>query len=255
MTDGETWSCWLRARTFSECGRCRQDLRGASLGPGGGRLLDLTSAGQSQANFPCWPKNPPSYSSRTFKSATFFFFFKHPPSVACGHAWKKKKGIPFYPQLSSCGCRQHLSTGGMRASHCGWGAEGSTRRSGGHIHVTKQTPPVEGNSYCHAIRHFGATKQLLSRAPELCSPGSIGGGQARAGCFCSITDALNLLSSMMGSPGCDFFQVSLHKPLCKLLMESTSFVVYRKESWESGKWKLSVSQVIRDRTGPGIQNC
>lgn len=84
--------------------------------------------------------------------------------MACGHAWKKKKGIPFYPQLSSCGCRQHLSTGGMRASHCGWGAEGSTRRSGGHIHVTKQTPPVEGNSYCHAIRHFGATKQLQSSA-------------------------------------------------------------------------------------------
>lgn len=117
---------------------------------------------------------------------------------------------------------------------------------------------------CHKADPTSRRKLLLScykalwsheAATELCSPGSIGGGQARAGCFCSITDALNLLSSMMGSPGCDFFQVSLHKPLCKLLMESTSFVVYRKESWESGKWKLSVSQVIRDRTGPGIQNC
>lgn len=96
MTDGETWSCWLRARTFSECGRCRQDLRGASLGPGGGRLLDLTSAGQSQANFPCWPKNPPSYSSRTFKSATFFFFFLSTLRVwLVGMPGRKRKGSLF----------------------------------------------------------------------------------------------------------------------------------------------------------------
>lgn len=141
------------------------------------------------------------------------------------------------------GCKKHQSVSLLV------GCRGQCEAAGGHARVTKRTPPVEGNSYCRCYKALWSHEASdFARAPELCRSASREHWK-KTGCFCSITDAPNLLSSLVTSPGRDFFQVSLHKQLCKLLMESTSLVVYRRENWEAGIWNLLVSQVIVTELG------
>lgn len=167
----------------------------------------------------------------------------------------EKDRSPFYPQLSSLGWDHTRVQEASEHLPVGRGAEGS---GGGRGHVCHKADPTGGRKLLLSVLQgtLEPRSQCPSQSPELSRRAS------REHCrrtgkggllllFCSATGAPDSLSSVMGSPGPDFFQVSLHK----------NFVNYRGNPPPSymgvggpGMWRLSVSQGVSGRAGPVTQS-